>query len=38
MCIRDRFILVGLKRKIDEPRTRVIEGSNDWPELSGDGS
>ena len=32
------FILVGLKRKIDEPRTRVIEGSNDWPELSGDGS
>ncbi len=32
------FILVGLKRKIDEPRTREIEGSNDWPKLSGDGS
>ncbi|MEC7292993.1 MAG: glycerol-3-phosphate acyltransferase, partial [Actinomycetota bacterium] len=32
------FILVGLKRKIDEPRTREIEGTNDWPKLSGDGS
>lgn len=30
------FILVGVKRKIDEPRTKKIEGSNDWSKLSGD--
>ena len=30
------FLLVGLKRKVDEPRTRKIEGSSDWRKLSGD--
>ena len=30
------FLLVGLKRKVDEPRTKKIEGSSDWHKLSGD--
>ena len=29
------FLLVGLKRKVDEPRTRKIEGRSDWRKLSG---
>ncbi|MEG3586024.1 MAG: glycerol-3-phosphate acyltransferase [Actinomycetota bacterium] len=29
------FALVGLKRKIDEPRTKKIEGSSEWNRLTG---
>ncbi|HJM29389.1 MAG: glycerol-3-phosphate acyltransferase [Acidimicrobiales bacterium] len=29
------FVMVGAKRKLDEPRTRKIEGRNDWNRLTG---